>query len=77
MSIIEEHYGVEEPLIWTLKGNLPLASLRYEYGWIDNDEQVSFHERYWLGDELVKEGAHVKLKKPAVEAAGEAGGFLG
>ena len=50
-----------EPLIYTSKGNLPLASLRYDPEWRELPSQVQFIERYWLGDELVKENTHIKL----------------
>ena len=51
------------PLIWTSKGNLPVDTLRYVTRWQENDDYVKFIETYWLGDELVRESAHVMLKK--------------
>jgi len=47
------------PLIWTSKGNLPIADLRYEHSWDITPTYYKFSERYYLGDEIVKEGAHV------------------
>lgn len=49
------------PLIWTTKGNLPIEELRHEVEWDVQPDQVIFKERYYLGEELVKESAHVKV----------------
>lgn len=54
----------EIPLIWTNQGNLPIADLRYESGWIDHEDYMAFNENYYLGDELVKSSKHVYNKKP-------------
>jgi hypothetical protein len=59
----------DEPLINTIKGNLPVASLAYRHHWEDTDTYTKFVEQYFLGDELVKESAHVMLKKvPSMQA---------
>jgi hypothetical protein len=52
-----------EPLIWTLYGNLPLASLKYEHEWIETDVDLMFQER-WLTQEgeLVKNNCHLYRK---------------
>lgn len=50
-----------EPLIFTTKGNLPVASLRHEVEWRITAENVVFIERYFLADEVVKESTHVKI----------------
>lgn len=49
----------EEPLIYTSKGNLPVASLTYETAWEVLPSYIKFVERYRLGEEVVKESAHV------------------
>ena len=50
----------EVPLIYTSKGNVPLASLTYETSWEINDDYIKFAERYRdATGEVVKEGAHV------------------
>ena len=65
-----------EPLIYTSKGNLPIKDLEFKYWWVDDEEQVSYHEQYLLNGEVVKESAAVKLKKvPSI--IGEQGGFNG
>jgi len=49
------------PLIYTIKGNLPLADLRQEVVWDVSDDKIIFTESYFLGDECVKKSAHVKF----------------
>lgn len=61
-----------EPLIWTTKGNLPVASLRHDTEWRVSEERIIFVERYWLGEEVVKESTHVNILKGAA-AIGAAG----
>lgn len=67
---------MEEPLIHTSKGNLPVASLRYAHSWEDTPREIIFAEEYYLGDELVRRSAHVYLKK-GVSAGMKQGGFGG
>lgn len=52
------------PLIWTTKGNLPVADLRVEHKWEDTVEYVKLTEIYFLGDEMVKASTHVYCRKP-------------
>jgi hypothetical protein len=48
------------PLIYTSKGNLPVDGLDYKTSWeIVPGEFIKFVEVYRLGDEIVKENAHV------------------
>jgi hypothetical protein len=55
---------MNEPLIWTARGNVPIASLRYEHEWIDTPDEVTFHERWFAEDgELVKNNCHKLAKK--------------
>lgn len=61
----------EPPLIWTTKGNIPAAGLRHEVEWRVTSEQVVFIERYFDGDTVVKESAHVKILT-GVAMSGEA-----
>lgn len=48
-----------EPLIFTSRGNLPIASLRYENRREDVPGKVVFIEEYFLGDESVKRSVHI------------------
>ncbi len=52
----------DEPLIYTIKGNLPVSSLRHETAWHDDAECTVFRETYYLGDEVVKQSVHVMRK---------------
>ena len=52
----------EVPLIWTIKGNLPVDSLKYEHSWEHGEGFIKFSERYLLDGEIVKESAHVYSK---------------
>ncbi len=63
-------YNPEVPLIWTIKGNLPLADLRYETSWQDTAEFTTFTENHYLGDELVKSSTHAYNRQP-LEMVGE------
>lgn len=55
--------NTDEPLIYTSKGNLPIASLQYKSGWQDTEGALVFFEEYWLGEELVKRSAHALSKQ--------------
>jgi hypothetical protein len=64
----------EEPLIYTSKGNLPIASLRYEHKREDKPGAVVFIEEYFQGDESVKRSVHV-LPLAGLCMEGVAGGL--
>ena len=53
----------EVPLIYTSRGNLPESSLRCEPVWIETPDYTKLVIRHYLGDELVKESAHVLSKQ--------------
>lgn len=59
----------EEPLIYTSKGNIPESSLRFDPIWEDTTDYTKLVLRYWLGDEIVKESAHVFGKRPLMSEA--------
>jgi len=50
-----------QPLIFTSKGNLPLADLHHEVIWDVSNDKIIFTESYFLGDECVKQSSHVKF----------------
>jgi len=51
---------LDEPLIWTIKGNMPLAQLRYETEWTVTDEFIKFVEKHIdSSGEVVKQSSHV------------------
>lgn len=50
----------DEPLIYTSKGNLPVASLTYQTAWEVTDSYIKFQERYLdASGEVVKHSVHV------------------
>jgi hypothetical protein len=61
----------EAPLIYTTKGNIPLAGLDHSVEWRVTPEQIVFIETYRLHGEVVKQSAHVKVLIGAA-AIGEA-----
>ncbi|TAL45095.1 MAG: hypothetical protein EPN91_03110, partial [Salinibacterium sp.] len=59
---------MDEPLIYTSKGNVPEASLRYEQGWVNDGDILWHHQQWFLGDEMVKNNVH-GIKMPDVTIA--------
>lgn len=59
----------EEPLVWTSKGNLPIAALEYSTLWEETAEYTKFIERYQLDGEVVKESAHVLSRQQITSEA--------
>lgn len=58
-----------EPLIYTSKGNIPVASLKLETQWDVNEDFIKFTERYRdESGEVVKESAHVYDRKGSFAA---------
>ncbi len=53
----------EAPLIYTIKGNLPIASLDYATRWEVTDDYTKLIETYSLNGEVVRESAHVLAKR--------------
>lgn len=49
---------MEGPLIYTSKGNLPIASLEYFHEREDSPNGIMFIEGYKLDGEIVKRAAH-------------------
>lgn len=54
----------DEPLIYTVRGNLPVSQLTQKVLWEDRAEYVKCIEQYWLADELVKQSVFVLGRKP-------------
>lgn len=54
----------EIPLIWTTRGNQPVADLAYAVRWEDSPEYLKMVETYTAKDGVVvKESAHVYAKR--------------
>lgn len=64
---------ITEPLIFTTKGNLPIASLDYSHAWDDRPDAMVFTETYTLDGEVVKKSVHVYSKR-GLAAEAEVGG---
>ena len=62
---------MNQALIFTTRGNLPISDLTHEVEWRVGADQVIFIERYKLDGDVVKESTHVKLLTGAA-ALGEA-----
>ena len=54
---------MEEPLIYTTRGNLPISSLEYSNKWEDLETCIKFSETYTLDGEVVKQAVHVLMKQ--------------
>lgn len=54
---------MNEPLIYTTRGNLPTNSLVYAVRWEDTDDYIKLVETYSLDGEVVRESAHVYAKR--------------
>lgn len=67
---------MNEPLIYTTHGNLPIASLALSTSWEDTPDYVKMTETYRLGDEIVRESVHVLARKP-LSMVGEQFNFKG
>lgn len=67
---------MNEPLIYTTHGNLPIASLALSTSWEDTPDYVKMTETYRLGDEIVRESVHVLARKP-LDMVGEQFNFKG
>lgn len=48
------------PMIWTSRGHMPEASLRFEVEWQVTDDFIRFTERHFADDgEVVKQSSHL------------------
>jgi hypothetical protein len=63
---------METPLIYTTKGNLPIASLAYNVEWSENDDEVTMAEVYKHENEIVRRSVHVHKKHGVVTGAKQA-----
>lgn len=64
-----------EPLIYTSKGNLPIASLEFQHKWEDTPDALTYIEEYRdASGEIVKRGVAVYLKRGMLAEA-SAGSF--
>lgn len=59
-----------EPLVWTSKGNLPVAMLDYRVRWEQTDAYVKLVETYSLDGVVVRESAHA-LAREGLDMTGQ------
>lgn len=60
----------EIPMIWTARGNLPIASLEYSTEWIEvPGSYTKLIETYKLDGEIVRQSAHVLARDQLVGVA--------
>lgn len=50
----------ETPLIYTSKGNLPIASLRQAVVWTINENEIICASELWDGEECVRREVHIQ-----------------
>jgi hypothetical protein len=55
--------NMDEPLIYTTLGNVPIKDLQYQHYWLEDDTAITLVEEYRYQGELVKRNAHARLKK--------------
>ena len=55
------------PLIFTTRGNQPVADLREAVVWSRNDDEIICNVEHWIGDECVRRQCNVlKLRGESV-----------
>lgn len=60
-----------DPLIYTSRGNLPVADLREAVVWTQNENEIVCAVEHWLGDECVRRQVNV-LKLQGESVLGQA-----
>jgi len=63
-----------EPMIYTTKGNLPIASLDQRVAWTDNADETICASELWQGDECVRREVHI-YKRTGLSTLGSIGGI--
>lgn len=64
----------EQPLIYTTKGNLPIAELDQRVVWTDNADETICASELWKGDECVRREVHI-YKRTGLSALCSIGGI--
>lgn len=62
-------------IVTTTKGDMDDSLLEHRTGTIDNENELTVWDEYWLDGELVHRSAHVTLKKMPSFAGGETATF--
>jgi hypothetical protein len=62
-------------IVTTTKGDMDDSLLEHRTGEIDNENELTVWDEYWLDGELVHRSAHVTLKQMPSFAGGETATF--
>jgi hypothetical protein len=62
-------------IVTTTKGEMDDSLLEHRTGTIDNENELTVWDEYWLDGELVHRSAHVTLKQSPSFAGGETATF--
>jgi len=62
-------------IVTTTKGDMDDSLLEHRTGTIDNENELTVWDEYWLDGELVHRSAHVTLKQIPSFAGGETATF--
>ena len=62
-------------IVTTTKGDMDDSLLEHRTGTIDNENELTVWDEYWLDGELVHRSAHVTLKQSPSFAGGETATF--
>lgn len=54
---------MDTPLIYTIRGNLPISDLEYSTHWEDNEDYTKLVETYKHKGTVVRESVHVLTRK--------------
>ena len=62
-------------IVTTTKGDMDASLLEHHTGEVDNENEHTVWDEYWLDGELVHRSAHITLKKVPTFAGGETAFF--
>ena len=62
-------------IVTTTKGDMDASLLEHRTGEVDNENEHTVWDEYWLDGELVHRSAHITLKKMPTFAGGETAFF--
>lgn len=62
------------PLIYTVKGNLPIAELEQRVVWTDSPKETICASEHWHNGQCVRREVHI-FKREGLTALGETGAF--
>ena len=62
-------------IVTTTKGDMDASLLEHRTGEVDNENEHTVWDEYWLDGELVHRSAHITLKKVPTFAGGETAFF--